>query len=88
MHAQKNLRAYVRVRVPIIGIMATRSRQRKLPADLNKAESLVRSANAANKTVVDVHKQLQSVISQIAQGAGGQITALTQDSLATWLVAK
>ena len=41
------------------------SRKRKLPADLAEAESLVRTANVANKTVTDGHKRLSDVVPQL-----------------------
>lgn len=61
------------------------NRKRKLPADLTEAESLVRSTNTANKTVTELHHQLRNIVPQLIDG--GQVDALTADSLATWLTA-
>lgn len=69
----------------IVSTMAKLNRKRKQPALLTKAELLVRSTNTANKTVMDLYQQLRSTVPQLIDG--GQVDALSADSLATWLIA-
>ena len=67
--------------------MAARSRKRKLPADLQEAEALVRKTSCARCTVMEAYKSLQALDLSQVQGVP-QTDAVAPEALTIWLIAK